>query len=163
MASRWLSNWLMALMVSSAGAPSIWPWPEMCVIVPATLLVRGRKRLGESPLKAEKEGNSMFIAVALAAFTLTAAAPPGDAPVPPPEEQVLARREFDAALTANGIDPAAAYAVACTSLYSTVPNDPTTPVVSSFCWGLIGTPTLDPSQPPPELYASNNQRSSPVR
>jgi hypothetical protein len=97
----------------------------------------------------------MFIAVALAAFTLTAPAPRGDAPVPPPEEQVLARREFDAALTANGIDPATAYAVACTSRYSTMPNDPTTPVVSSFCWGLIGTPALDPSQPPPEHYASN--------
>jgi hypothetical protein len=74
--------------------------------------------------------------------------------VPPAEETALARREFDAALTANGIDVAEAFAVACTSRYSTMPFDPTTPAVSSICWGLVGAPMTDPNQAPPVLYAN---------
>jgi hypothetical protein len=96
----------------------------------------------------------MFIAVALAALTLTAA-PPGDAPAPPPEETVLARTQFDAALTANGIDPATARMVACTSEYSTAPFDPAQQVISSVCFGLVGEVSPDPNAPQPILYGAN--------
>jgi hypothetical protein len=44
--------------------------------------------------------------------------------VPPAEEETIARREFDAALTANGVGPATAYFVICGAQYSTMPNDP---------------------------------------
>jgi hypothetical protein len=95
----------------------------------------------------------MFIAVALAALAMTA--PPGDAPVPPPEETTLARAQFDAALTANGIDPATARMVACTSEYSTAPFDPTQQVISGVCFGLVGEVSPDPNAAQPILYAAN--------
>ena len=95
----------------------------------------------------------MFIAVALAALTMTA--PPGDAPMPPPEETALARTQFDAALTANGIDPATARMVTCTSEYTTAVFDPTQQVISGVCFGLVGEVPTDPNGPQPILYGAN--------
>src|SRR5262245_60743488 len=96
----------------------------------------------------------MFIAVALAALAITAA-PPGDAPAPPPEETVLARTQFDAALTANGVDPATARMITCTAEYSTAIADPTQQVISSVCFGLVGEASADPNAPQPILYGAN--------
>jgi hypothetical protein len=67
----------------------------------------------------------------------------------------LARQQFDAALTANGIDPATARMVTCTSEYSTAIFDPTQPVISSVCFGLVGEVPTDPNAAQPVLYGAN--------
>jgi hypothetical protein len=94
------------------------------------------------------------VAGAAAPVTEPAApAPMGE--VPPPEETALARTQFDAALTANGIDPATARLVACTSEYSTAPLDPTQQKISSVCYGVVGEVSTDPNGPQPILYVAD--------
>ena len=92
--------------------------------------------------------------VALGGGVVSATTAPVE-PVVPPEETVIARTQFDAALTANGIDPATARAVACTAEYSTAPFDPEQRYISSICFGLVGEVSPDPNAPQPVLYAAN--------
>jgi hypothetical protein len=68
---------------------------------------------------------------------------------------VLARTQFDAAMTANGIDPATARMVTCTSEYGTAPFDPSQQVISGVCFGLVGEVSPDPNAAQPTLYGAN--------
>jgi hypothetical protein len=75
------------------------------------------------------------------------ASPTGDAPAPPADETALAQTQFDAAMAANAIDPAAVKLVGCRAEYWTTPNSGER-VVSSICLGFVGGEPGNPNNPP---------------
>jgi hypothetical protein len=64
-------------------------------------------------------------------------APPAPTADVPAEEIALARAQFDAALSANGIDPATVRLVMCNSEYDRDP-DLGVGLVRSMCYGMVG-------------------------
>jgi hypothetical protein len=98
---------------------------------------------GRSP-----DGQGMACASTFANAPMAApASPTGDAPAPPAEETALAQTQFDAAMAANAIDPAAVKLVGCRADYSTAPNSGEG-VVSSICLGFVGGEPGNPNNPP---------------
>jgi hypothetical protein len=109
---------------------------------PGAVSEYGRTCGGRNP-----NGEPMGCAETFASAPVAApAAPTGDAPVPPPEETALAQAQFDAAMAANAIDPAAIKLVGCRSDYSTAASGDR--IVGSICLAFVGGEPGNPNNPP---------------